>query len=73
MVADHRFYVDRRISPKQQTDDYLYYEPGGPEDEFFDRGHLTRRDDVAWGTAREAKVGLIFRNDQINDQYPQIY
>ena len=40
---------DERLSPEYQLPDYFYSKDRGA----FDRGHLVRRDDVAWGNSFE--------------------
>lgn len=44
-----RWMFDDRISRDHQVDDSFYKEVGGRKNK-FDRGHLTRRDDMEWGT-----------------------
>jgi len=46
--------ADPRIPEEQQIEDLEFYEPAAK----FDRGHIVRRDDVAWGkTKKEEEFG----------------
>eukprot|EP00879_Flechtneria_rotunda_P004998 GHRR01005274.1.p1 GENE.GHRR01005274.1~~GHRR01005274.1.p1 ORF type:complete len:526 (+),score=120.08 GHRR01005274.1:366-1943(+) len=57
---DNQFRKDPRIGEMQQTDNFVYADGGG-NDNFFDRGHLTRRDDVCWGVDEtEAQVYILY-------------
>lgn len=40
-----KWFTDDRLDPKFQVPDYFYSRDGGN----FDKGHIVRRDDVAWG------------------------
>src|SRR5262249_44482114 len=46
------WYVDKRLSPADQTDQKLY---DGQQPHFFDRGHQVRREDPDWGAPAVAE------------------